>query len=81
VAGRYRSQRAVLSLMVLLASTLRTELPPPYLPGKDSLDDDVLPDEEPRGAQPSVCQIDGGTFIDAGEGLFCKKCGCPPPED
>ena len=60
---------AILSLMVMLASTPRTEMPPPRLPGADSLT-----------APSGTCSC-GGEFEDAGDGiLFCQKCGDPPPD-
>jgi len=74
-ATRYRGAGSALSIMILLAGGLRTELPPPILPGKlpseedeDLLPDDLLPDEAPS------CQKHNCILIDEGEGPYCPDC-------
>jgi hypothetical protein len=68
---RYRGAGSVLSIMILLASALGTELPPPILPGKGPSEDDedLLPDEA-----ASTCPVHGCSLIDEGDGPYCPAC-------
>lgn len=70
-----------MSLVVVLQSTLRTELPPPYLAGKDQLpDDELFPDEDPQDSQTLTCRNGHTCFMEEDDGLTCATCGEPPVE-
>jgi hypothetical protein len=59
---------AILPLMVLLAASPRTEMPPPYLPGDSG-----------RTGSSEKCDC-GGVFVKDKTGIHCQKCGDPLPE-
>jgi len=68
VARRRSGHGAVLSLMVLLASTPRTEQPNPYQAGVD-----------PQTGPSKKCKC-GGVIVYAPDGAYCLDCGDPPPD-
>lgn len=81
VARWYDRISPVMSLVVVLQSTLRTEWTPPYLAGKDQLsDDELFPDEDPQDSQTLICPNGHTRFLEEDGGLACAICGEPPVE-
>lgn len=81
VARWYDRKSPVMSLVVLLQSTLRTEWPHPYLAGKDGLsDEELFPDEDLQDSQALICPNGHTRFMDEDGGLSCATCGEPPVE-
>ena len=69
--SRRSGQTAILSLMIVLVATPRTEFSAPYLPGNP-----------PRTRPTGRCEGCGGVFVEDtdGDGWHCQGCGDPAPE-